>query len=262
MITQALAQSTSKTVAVVNRDFTALRTTNALAFLTGFVEPVLFLVAFGYGVGGLVGTIDVNGTAIPYAAFIAPALLASSAMNGAIFDSTFNVFFKMHYMKVYQAMMATSLSAFQVALGQIAWAMLRGGAYAVGFITVVAVFGLITTPWALLAIPAAVLIAFAFASIGMAVTSYMKTFQHLNWVTFILLPMFLFSGTFYPITVYPEWLQAVIAALPLWQAIAMTRGLMLGQIDLALLGHALYFVALVGLGLAFTTRRLESLFLR
>ena len=151
--------------------------------------------------------------------------------------------------------MATSLSAFQVALGQIAWAMLRGGAYAVGFITVVAVFGLITTPWALLAIPAAVLIAFAFASIGMAVTSYMKTFQHLNWVTFILLPMFLFSGTFYPITVYPEWLQAVIAALPLWQAIAMTRGLMLGQIDLALLGHALYFVALVGLGLAFKIGR-------
>jgi lipooligosaccharide transport system permease protein len=276
MITQTLAQRTlarrtfagralkagNQTGAVVRRDFMALRTTNALAFLTGFVEPVLFLLAFGYGVGGLIGTVEVNGEPIPYAAYIAPALLASSAMNGAIFDSTFNVFFKMHFMRIYEAMMSTSLSAFEVALGQIAWAMLRGGAYAVGFLVVVGLFGLITTPWALLAIPAAVLVAFAFASIGMAITSYMKTFQHLNWVTFALLPMFLFSGTFYPITVYPEWLQAIIVALPLWQAIAMTRGIMLGQLDWALLGHTAYFVVLVGLGLLFTTRRLEALFLR
>jgi lipooligosaccharide transport system permease protein len=247
---------------ILQRELLALRTSNALAFLTGFVEPVLFLVAFGYGVGGLVGTVSVAGQEVPYAAYIAPALLASSAMNGAIFDSTFNVFFKMHFMKVYQSMMSTSLGALDVALGQIGWAMIRGAAYAIGFVVVVALFGLITTWWALLAIPAAVLVAFAFASLGMTLTSYMKSFQQLNWITFALLPMFLFSGTFYPITIYPQWLQAVIMALPLWQAIAMIRSVMFGIFDIALLGHVAYFVVLTVVGLALTTRRLESLFQR
>ncbi len=166
-------------------------------------------------------------------------------MNGAILDSTFNVFFKMHFMRMYQTMMSTSLGALDVALGEIGWAMLRGGTYAVGFMVVAAVFGLLTTWWSLLMIPAAILVAFAFASIGMTLTSYMSSFQQLNWVQFWLLPMFLFSGTFFPITGYPEWLQAIISATPLWQAIAMMRGLALGIFDVGLLVHVLYFVVLV-----------------
>jgi lipooligosaccharide transport system permease protein len=260
VISQAVYVGRSRTI--LQREAMALRTSNALSFLTGFIEPVLYLVSFGFGLGGFVGDVTVAGETVPYAAFIAPALLASSAMNGAIFDSTFNVFFKMHFMKLYQAMMSTSLGALDVALGQISWAMIRGGIYAVGFVIVAALFGVVTSWWALLAIPAAVLVAFAFAAIGMSVTSYMKTFHHLNWVTFLLLPMFLFSGTFFPITIYPEWLQAIIMALPLWQAIAMMRGLMLGVLDGALLFHIGYFVVLAAVGLLLTTRRLEALFLR
>jgi lipooligosaccharide transport system permease protein len=244
------------------RNAFALRTTNALSFLTGFVEPVIFLVAFGYGVGSLIGSVEVGGVEVPYAAFIAPALLASSAMNGAIFDSTFNVFFKMHFMRVYQAMMSTSLGPMDVALGEIGWAMLRGAAYAVGFLVVVTLFGLTTSWWALLLIPAAVLVAFAFASIGMTLTSYMSSFQQLNWLNFWLLPMFLFSGTLYPITVYPEWMQVIIMATPLWQAIAMMRSIAFGVLDLALLGHVLYFAVFAAVGLVMTARRLEALFLR
>lgn len=248
--------------APIMRNAFALRTSNTLTFLTGFVEPVIFLVAFGYGVGGLVGAIEVNGEEVSYAAFIAPALLASSAMTGALMDATFNVFFKMHFMKIYHTMMSTSLGPLDVALGEIGWACLRGAAYAVGFTVVVSLFGLLTSWWALLMIPAAVLVAFAFASIGMTITSYLKSFHQLNWLNFWLLPIFLFSGTFYPITFYPDWLQAIIMATPLWQAIAMMRSLAFGIFDGGLLFHVGYFVVLAVVGLLFTTRRLDALFLR
>lgn len=280
MITQALTVSAAVAIAerrsgrfdagvragrartMVLRNALALRTNNALSFLTGFVEPVIFLLAFGYGVGALVGTITYAGMTLPYAVYVAPALLAVSAMNGAIFDSTFNVFFKMHYLRIYQAMTATSLGPLDVALGEIGWAMIRGAMYAVGFLTVVTLLGLTTSWWALGLIPAAMLIAFAFASVGMAVTSYMSTFHQLNWMQFVLLPLFMFSGTFFPITAYPEWLQAVVAATPLWQAIALTRGLFLGILEPALLIPVAYFAVIAVVGLIVTTRRLDLLFLR
>ncbi|HAN70058.1 MAG TPA: ABC transporter [Actinobacteria bacterium] len=247
---------------LIERNVLALRTSNTISFLSGFVEPVIFLLAFGYGVGALVGTVSYAGIDASYAAFVAPALLAASAMNGAIFDSTFNVFFKMHFMRVYQAMMSTSLGPLDVALGEIGWAMIRGAAYAVGFLAVMTVAGLATTWWALLLIPAAMLIAFAFASIGMSLTSLMSSFQQLNWLQFVLLPLFLFSGTFFPITAYPEWLQVLVTMTPLWQAVALTRNLAFGVIDLSTLGHVLYFAAIAIVGLYATTRRLDALFLR
>lgn len=248
--------------AAMLRNALALRTTNTLTFLTGFVEPVIYLVAFGYGVGGLIGTVEVAGAEVSYAAFIAPALLASSAMSGAMTDATFNVFFKMHYMRIYQTMMSTSLGPLDVALGEIAWAMVRGAAYAIGFTVVAAMFGLLTTWWSLLMIPAAVLVAFAFASIGMTLTSYMTSFHQLNWLNFVLLPLFLFSGTFFPITLYPEWLQAIIMVTPLWQAIAMMRSIAFGVFDAGLLVHVLYLATMCVVGLAMTSRRLDALFLR
>lgn len=248
--------------APIMRNAFALRTTNALTFLTGFVEPVIYLVAFGYGVGGLIGTVEVNGVEVSYATFIAPALLASSATTGALMDSTFNVFFKMHFMKIYHTMLSTSLGPLDVALGEIGWAMLRGAAYAVGFTVVVATFGLLTSWWALLMIPAAVLVAFAFASIGMTLTSYMSSFHQLNWLNFWLLPLFLFSGTFFPITLYPEWLQTIIMMTPLWQSIAMMRSIAFGVFDVGLLVHVLYLATMCVVGLAMTSRRLDALFLR
>jgi lipooligosaccharide transport system permease protein len=280
MITQALATSAAAAIAErragrpgasiyagrarapIMRNAFALRTTNALTFLTGFIEPVIFLVAFGYGVGALIGTVQVNGEEVPYAAYIAPALLASSAMTGALMDATFNVFFKMHFMRIYHTMMSTSLGPLDVALGEIGWAMIRGAAYAVGFTVVVSIAGLLTSWWALLMIPAAVLVAFAFAAIGMTITSYISSFHQLNWLNFWLLPLFLFSGTFYPITIYPDWVQAIIQVTPLWQAIAMMRGLAFGVMDLALLVHVAYFAVLAVIGLIVTTRRLDALFLR
>ncbi|MEY2634169.1 MAG: hypothetical protein RIS75_109 [Actinomycetota bacterium] len=247
---------------LIERSFLALKTSSWMVVLSGFVEPVFYLMAFGFGIGELIGGVSDNGASISYAAYIAPALLATSAMNGAIYDSTWNVFFKMHFGKVYQSMLSTSLGSLDVALGEIGWALLRGLAYALGFMTIVTPLGLIPSWWGILAIPAAVLIAFGFASLGMAVTSYLSSFQQMNWINFLLMPMFMFSGTFYPLSVYPEWIQAVIQALPLWHAVELVRGLTLGNVDSSMLIHVAYFTVMVILGLTFTTKRLTALFMR
>ena len=248
--------------AIMERAYIAFKSSTWMIVISGFIEPVLFLLSFGYGLKDLVGDITIAGQPIGYVAFIAPALLATSAMNGAIYDSTTNVFFKLKHDRIYHGMLATSLGPMDVALGEIGWALLRGFSYAVGFMALVAPLGLIPSAWGILAIPAAVLIAFGFASFGMAVTSYMKSFQQLEMVNIVLLPMFLFSGSFYPLSVFPEWLQTVIRIFPLAHAIDLVRGLTLGNISWALLGHAMYFVVMIIVGLFFTTRRLNALFMR
>jgi lipooligosaccharide transport system permease protein len=252
-----------RTASVLERSLLALKSSTWFIVFSGFVEPVFYLLAFGYGIGNLIGVVTAaDGTVVAYAAFIAPALLATSAMNGAIYDSTWNVFFKMHHAKLYQGMLSTSMGPLDVALGEIGWALLRGLAYAIGFFAIAAPLGLVLSPWGFLAIPAAVLIAFGFASVGMGITSYLKNFQQLAWVNFIVLPMFMFSGTFYPLSVYPESIQLVIQLLPLWHAVELIRGITLGVFSLSMLSHVAYFLVMIVAGLLFTTIRLRSLFMR
>lgn len=247
---------------VVLRGIVAARSTNWVVILTGVVEPVFYLLSLGVGLGAYVsGVRDPQGDPISYAAFIAPALLAVSAMNGAIYDSTWNVFFKMHFGKLYQGMLATSLGPLDIALGEILLALLRGAIYGTVFLIVMATLGLTLSWTAVLALPAILVIAFGFASVGMAVTSYMKTFQHLDWIQFVLLPMFLLSATFYPLSVYPTAIQWFIQALPLWHGVELVRSLTTGAIGPEILVHVLYFAVMIALGLAFATRRLRALFL-
>jgi lipooligosaccharide transport system permease protein len=247
---------------VVSRGLLATRSTNYLIVLSGFFEPVFYLLSMGLGLGALVGNVATStGEHVPYAAFIAPALLAVSAMNGAIYDSTWNVFFKMQYAKLYEGMLTTSLGPLDVALGEILLALLRGALYAGGFMIVMQVLGLNLAWTAILALPAVLLIAFGFASLGMAITSYLKTFQQMDWITFVMLPMFLFSATFYPLSVYPTAIQWVIQALPLWHGVELVRGLTTGALSVAMLWHVLYYVVMIAIGLVFTTRRLRALFL-
>jgi lipooligosaccharide transport system permease protein len=248
--------------AVLGRNFTAFKSSTWLIVLSGFVEPVLYLFAFGFGLGQFIGDISVSNSAVTYAMFIAPGLLATSAMNGAIYDSTWNVFFKMHQSRTYQGMLATSLGPLDVALGEIAWALLRGFIYALGFMAVVAPLGLIPSWWGILAVPASVLIAFGFAAIGMAITSYISSFQQMGAINLAILPMFLFSGAFYPLDVFPDTAQLIIKALPLHHGVSLIRGLTLGEVDISLIGHVAYFVVMIGLGLWFTTKRLTALFMR
>lgn len=248
--------------AVLGRGLLATRSTNWIIVLTGVFEPIFYLLSLGIGLGSFIGSVtDANGNAIPYAAFIAPALLAVSAMNGAVYDSTWNVFFKMHFGKLYQGMLATSLGPLDVALGEIALALLRGAAYGIAFMAVMQVLGLNLAWTALLALPAILLIAFGFASLGMGITSYLKTFQQMDWIPLILLPMFLLSATFYPITVYPEPVQWFIMAMPLWHGVELVRGLTTGALTGMMLVHLAYYLVMIAVGLFFTTRRLRALFL-
>tara|TARA_B100000678_G_C18175749_1_gene489073 strand:+ start:321 stop:1151 length:831 start_codon:yes stop_codon:yes gene_type:complete len=247
---------------VVQRGLIAARSSSWVVVVSGFFEPVFYLLSMGIGLGVIIGEVEAApGVEVSYAAFIAPALLAVSAMNGAIYDSTWNVFFKLNYGKLYEGMLATSLGPLDVALGEILYALLRGLVYASGFMIVMQIAGLNLAWTAILALPAVLLIAFGFAAVGMAVTSFMKTFQHMDWINFVLLPMFLFSATLYPISVYPEWVQQIIMAFPLWHAVDLIRGLTTGILSAGMLWHVLYFVVMIALGLVFTTRRLRALFL-
>jgi lipooligosaccharide transport system permease protein len=248
--------------AVIGRGLLATKSSNYWVVLSGFFEPIFYLLSMGIGLGALVGTVATStGQEVPYAAYIAPALLAVSAMNGAVYDSTWNVFFKMNYSKLYEGMLSTSLGPLDVAFGEILLALLRGALYAAGFMVVMQALGLNLAWTALLALPAVLLIAFGFASLGMAVTSYMKTFQQMDWVNFVLLPMFLFSATFYPLSVYPEPIQWIVQALPLWHGVELVRGLTTGALSVAMLGHVLYYLVMIAVGLVFTTKRLRALFL-
>lgn len=249
--------------AVIERGFKVIARQNWAILASGFFEPVLYLLAMGLGLGALVGEVaGPGGTPIPYPAYIAPALLATSAMNGAIYDSTWNVFFKLRFARLYQAMLQTSLGPMDVALGEIFMALFRGFLYACGFMGVMVALGLVTSPWAVLMVPVALLIAVGFASVGMAVTSFLKSFQQMDVINFVMLPMFLFSATLYPIDVFPQALQWVIQALPLWHGVELMRHLAVGYLSWPTVGHSLYFVAMTVFGVWFTTLRLRVLFLR
>jgi len=234
-----------------------------LTVVSGFFEPVFYLLALGVGFGKLVShVVGPGGVSISYSAFVAPALLASSAMNGAVFDSTFNIFHKLRYVKLYDTMLATPLGPVDIAVGEISWALIRGGLYACGFLVVMAAMGLITSAWALLALPVALLIALGFAAIGMAATTFMRSWQDFDLVNLVVLPMFFFSTTFYPLTVYPGWLRVVVQCFPLYHGVALMRALTTGFVGWGLIGHALYFVAMAGIGVVVAGRRLRVLLLK
>lgn len=234
-----------------------------VVFVSGFFEPLFYLLSISVGISKLAGPVaGPGGRLISYTAFVAPALMAVSSMNGAIMDGSFGVFFKLKFAKVYDAVLATPLGPGDVALGEISWAVLRGGLYSGVFLVIMSAMGLVGSPLAVLAVPAALLEGFAFAAVAMAGTTFMRSWQDFDFVTLALMPMFLFSSTFYPLSVYPPALQDLVRIVPLYQAVALIRGLDLGALDWAMLGHVAYLVvmALVGLGVA--SRRLGRLILK
>ncbi|NHI18078.1 ABC transporter permease [Phycicoccus endophyticus] len=242
---------------------------NAAAFrrswvllLSGFVEPVFYLFSLGVGLGALIGGVRTDGGAlVSYAAFVAPALLAASAMNGAIFDATFNVFFKLKYQRLYDAMLATPVGPRDIAVGEIAWSLVRGGLYSAMFLLVALVAGLVRSWWALLAVPAALLVGLAFGAVAMFTTTFMRSWQDFDYVTLAIQPMFLFSATFFPLSTYPEALQWVVRATPLYHGVVLERALLLGEVGWGLLWHVGYLLVLGVVGVVGTSRRIATLLL-
>ncbi len=233
-----------------------------VALVTGFAEPVFYLFSLGVGIGALVQTVTTDsGSVVPYAAFVAPALLAASAMNGAVFDSTYNVFFKLKYAKLYDSVLATPMGPRDIAVGEIAWSLIRGALYSAAFLVVALLAGAVHSWWALLALPAAVFIGFAFAAVGMFATTFMRSFLDFDYVTLAIQPMFLFSATFFPLSTYPGGVRLLVQATPLYHGVALERALMLGEVSTGILWHVAYLVVLGALGVIGTARRLEKLLL-
>ncbi len=230
-------------------------------YLTGFLEPVFYLFSIGIGVGQLIDTFEFHGEAVPYAEFVAPAMLATSAFNGALLDSTYNVFFKLKYEKLYDQMLATPLSTSDIARGEIAWGLMRGSVYSAAFLLVMAAMGLTHSWWALLALPATILIAFAFSAVCMAVTTWMKSWQDFDKITLVQMPLFLFSATFFPITAFDGWLRWVVECTPLYRGVVLCRELTTGSITWASAVSVVYLVAMGLVGLAVVRRRLDKLLL-
>jgi lipooligosaccharide transport system permease protein len=234
-----------------------------MTILSGFFEPLFYLLSIGFGLGALVGDVPgPDGTPIPYQLFVAPALLASAAMNGAISESTFNFFFKLNYSKTFASILSTPLSPGDVAVGELAWALIRGGLYAIGFMVVMVILGLVVSPWVILAVPAALLVGFAFGAVGMAATSFMRSWQDFDLIQLVILPMFLFSATFYPLETYPEPLQWVVRVTPLYQGVDLIRSLTVGAISPVLLVHVAYLAIMGVIGLLVVSRRLDRLLLK
>lgn len=232
-----------------------------MIIFSGFFEPLLYLFSLGFGLKSLVGNMPVGGRTIDYASFIAPGLLAAAAMNGAVYDSG-NVFWKLRYARVYDAVLATPVGPREVALGESAWALFRGLLYAAAFLVVAAALGLVHSWWALLALPAAFLVGFGFAGIGIAAATYMRTWQDFEIVQLVTLPLFLFSATFYPLSVYPEAMQWVIQATPLYRAVSLLRELTVGAVDWVALADVAYLGTMGALGVSFGGRRISTLLLR
>ncbi len=228
-----------------------------LTIISGFFEPVFYLFSLGLGLGHYVGPVH----GVKYAAFIAPGLLAASAMNGAVFDSTINVFWKLRYGKVYDAMLVTPIGPTDVALGETGWALFRGLLYSTGFIITAAALGLIHSWWGLLALPATVVIGFSFAGIGMAAATFMRSWQDFDLVQLVQLPMFLFSTTFYPLSVYPNAVQWVVRFSPLYHAIELVRTFTLGTVSAGTLVNAGYLLLLGTVGMLIARRRMAGLLL-
>ncbi|MFP3882406.1 MAG: ABC transporter permease [Actinomycetota bacterium] len=227
---------------------------------SGFFEPVFYLFAVGIGVGALVGTVTLpGGEVVPYAAFVAPAMMAASAMNGAVIETTFNIFFKLHFGKVYEGVLTTPMQPMDIAVGEIGWALLRGLLYSTAFIGVMWGMGMTESWLAIFAVPAATLIGFAFGAVGLAAATFMKSWQDFDLVTLVTMPLFLFSGTLYPLDVYPPVLQTIAKVSPLYHGTELLRAFTLGTIDWTMLGHAGFLVIMGLIGASIASRRLDGM---
>jgi len=229
--------------------------------VSGFFEPLFYLLSIRVGLSKLVGDVSVGGHVLSYAEFVAPAMMAASAMNGAIYDSTMNVFHKLKYAKVYDAVLATPMTIGDVALGEITWALIRGLLYSIAFLATMAILGLTSSPWVIMAVPISVLIGFAFAAVGMASTTYMRTWADFEFVPTVSMPLFLFSATFYPLSSYGGW-GWIVQLSPLYHGVALVRAANAGAATWGLVGHVAFLLAMAFAGLWIVSRRLQFLLLK
>jgi lipooligosaccharide transport system permease protein len=259
MLTRSFPQFGSRrSLRVFERNFMVYRS-QWLMLVSGFFEPLFYLLSIGLGLNALVGPMHIDGQVISYARFVAPGMLATSAMNGAVIDSIFNTFFRLKISHSYDAILSTPLDVTDVALGEVWWALARATLYAASFIICMAALGDAGSPWVILCWPAAILTSFAFSCAGLAACTFLRSWQDFDLVALVQLPLFLFSATFFPISLYPAWLGAIVSISPLYQAAALLRGLNLGQFQGIMLFRVGYLLAIALVGLTLAAKRFQRI---
>jgi lipooligosaccharide transport system permease protein len=259
MLTRSLPQFGSRrSIRVFERNFIVYRS-QWLMLLSGFFEPLFYLLSIGIGLNHLVGPLPVGGRLVSYATFVAPGMLATSAMNGAVIDSIFNTFFRLKISHSYDAILATPLDVTDIALGEVWWALARASIYAASFIVCMSALGDSRSIWVILCWPAAILTSLAFSCLGLAACTLLRSWQDFDLVALVQLPLFLFSATFFPISLYPHWLGAIVSISPLYQSAALLRGFNLGQFQWIMLMRVGYLLALAAIGLTIAARRFQRI---
>jgi lipooligosaccharide transport system permease protein len=246
--------------ALVARNFSVQVRAVPYVWATGVIEPLLYLLSIGVGLGHLVGRVPGPGGAlVPYADFVAPGLLATSAMNGAIYECTGNIFAKLHWTKLYDAVIATPLAPADIAVAEIGFAVFRCALYAGAFLALMAALGDTSSWWSLLTLPCATLLGAAFSATGFAATCFMRSWTDFDKITIVSMPLFLFSATFYPLSELPRWLQLVVEALPLYPGVDLCRQLSLGHPSAGAAGDIAYLLAVTAVALEIGRRRVTRL---
>ncbi|MCB9507460.1 MAG: ABC transporter permease [Myxococcales bacterium] len=251
-------------LAVWRRNLTVYRRTWKMNILPNFFEPVLYLVGMGVGLGSYLGE-DVGGTA--YVAFIAPGLMAASAMNGATFETTYNIFIKMNFARVYDAFLGTPAQVQDIAFGELLWATTRALLYGLAFLLVTAaltVAGLpiLTSPWALGLPLVLALTGVLFAALGELFTSLVKTIDlYSYYYTLFMTPLFLFSGIFYPVDRFPHG-AAIAWFTPLYHAVRACRALATGDVGVATAADVTWIAVVAALAFAVVPRRTRAMLIR
>src|SRR4051794_39579414 len=256
----AVADSGRRAGSIVERNVATLRTTYWIVMVTGFLEPVFYLFSIGVGVGALVGDLPLpGGRVVSYAEFVAPAMLASSAMTGALSETTFNFFGKMRFVRLYDGILATPVRPIEIALGELAWAMVRGVVYSAAFLIIMVLMHLTSATHALAMFPATILVGFAFGALGMATSTVIRSWQDFDLIASGQFALFLFSGTFVPPTAYPTALRWLIEASPLYRSVHLIRALSTGEAGWPQLLDVLYLVVLLAVGLTVAGSRMGKL---
>lgn len=248
-----------RAASVTERNISTLRSAYWVVMVSGFLEPVLYLFSIGVGVGALIGDIPLRGgEVVGYAEFVAPAMLAASAMTGALAETTFNFFGKMKFVRLYEGILATPVRPIEIALGELAWAMVRGVIYSAAFVVIMTLMGLTTWSRAAAMLPATLLVGLAFGALGMAVATIIRSWQDFDLIAAGQFALFLFSGTFVPPTAYPAAVRWLIEATPLYRSVDLIRALSTGTTGWLQLVDVAYLLALMALGLTVAGRRMAK----
>ena len=257
------SQISARTLRVWQRNFSVYQKTWKIAFLPPLLEPLLYILAFGLGLAVMVGEMNIDGRPIAYTTFIAPALIAVSIMYNAFFETTYNSFVRMYYQKTFDALLATPLNLEEIILGEMLWAATKSLIAATLMGLVLSLCGLLTLPGALMIPLFAILGGLCFAGMGMICTALVPGIETFNIPIFLgITPMFLFSGTFFPLQNLPGWAQAVAHLLPLTHLVKLVRGagLQLWSNDLwfSLLYLLIAAMLLLPLAIALMVRRIVN----